>query len=281
MSARQIRVGDRYMYVGMLVEVTVVDVDGDKIEFRAVHDQDAIDRGWFPTSYGAYEAASTLADFHKMIEAADDGRVHDPVEAERQAYAVEAEWAPVVPDPYFVEYARALTGRAPEPEGEPADIGEDDTPRPFQVGDEVLVDGEPGVIAEMRDEAVRVDSAHALVEMTGFSFPAWDVVALSADRTRPVDGRQIELVRPAPTGRISSQAGLASIRHGVVPMDDASAEDRIVAILTDHYDLRWRQDERMHCKADCGYSVDAESATVDHVRRHQAALILAALGGAS
>lgn len=50
----------------------------------------------------------------KLVRSADDGRVHDPVEAERQAYAVEAEWtpwAPVVPDPYFVEYARALTGR--------------------------------------------------------------------------------------------------------------------------------------------------------------------------
>lgn len=118
--------------------------------------------------------------------------------------------------------------------------------RPFQVGDEVLVDGEPGVIAEMRDEAVRVDSTHALVEMTGFPFPAWDAVALSPDRTRMVGSRQIELVRPAPepddaivdiplpnlrdqleqfhseVRRASSQAGLASIRHGVVPMDDAA-----------------------------------------------------------
>lgn len=47
----------------------------------------------------------------ELVRSADDGRVHDVVEAERQAYAVEAEWAPVVPDPYFVEYARALTGR--------------------------------------------------------------------------------------------------------------------------------------------------------------------------
>src|SRR5690606_26788797 len=155
----------------------------------------------------------------ELVRSADDGRVHDLVEAERQAYA-------------------------PADEGQPS--------RPFQVGDEVLVDGEPGVIAEMRDEAVRPGGVHAVVELTGFPFQAWDAVALTLDRTRPVEGRQIELVRPASTGRISSQAGLASIRHGVVPMDDASAEDRIVAILTDHYDLRWRQDERMHCAADCG-----------------------------
>ena len=237
MSARQIRVGD-------IVRSKITGRTGPVL--RVEQYDDGTPRITAELTKG-YDTGAPSHHF-ELVRSADDGRVHDIVEAERQASAV-------------------------EDEGQPS--------RPFQVGDEVLVDGEPGVIAEMCDDAVRVDSTQALVEMTGFPFPAGDAVALSADRTRPVDGRQIELVRPAPTGRISSQAGLASIRHGVVPMDDASAEDRIVAILTDHYDLRWRQDERMHCKADCGYSVDAESATVDHVRRHQAALILAALGGAS
>jgi len=67
----------------------------------------------------------------ELIDAADDaGRVQDVAEAERLAYAVEDEWAPVVPDPYSVEYARALTG--PEPEGEAYGMGCTSTRSGFQ-----------------------------------------------------------------------------------------------------------------------------------------------------
>lgn len=62
----------------------------------------------------------------------DAGRIHDVTEAERLAYAVEDEWAPVVPDPYSVEYARALTGPGPEPEGEAYGMGCTSTRSGFQ-----------------------------------------------------------------------------------------------------------------------------------------------------
>ncbi|GAB3167007.1 hypothetical protein GCM10027059_26940 [Myceligenerans halotolerans] len=65
-GAVEFRVGDRYMYDGMLVEVTVI--DGDQIEFRAVHDQEAIARSWFPTSYDTYEASMSIADFRTMVD---------------------------------------------------------------------------------------------------------------------------------------------------------------------------------------------------------------------
>jgi hypothetical protein len=65
-SAAEFQVGVRYMYDGMLVEATVI--DGDRIEFRAVHDQEAIARGWFPTSYDTYEASMSIADFRSMVD---------------------------------------------------------------------------------------------------------------------------------------------------------------------------------------------------------------------
>ena len=56
------------------------------------------------------------------LRRSDKGRVHDVAEAERMAHAVETEWAPVVPDPHSVEYARALTGCGPEPDDRRADV---------------------------------------------------------------------------------------------------------------------------------------------------------------
>lgn len=101
-----IRVGDRFMCDGMLVKVTVVDVAVDKIIFRAVRDQDAIDLGWFPTSYGAYEATATVADFRRMVDGAESDGV--PGAGRAQAAA-----------------QRALDAQATSG-GEPADDGEDD-----------------------------------------------------------------------------------------------------------------------------------------------------------
>jgi hypothetical protein len=67
--------------------------------------------------------------------------------------------------------------------------------RPFHVWDEVEIDGEPGVIVELRDEALRgVPGVYLMASMTGFPFPAWDAVSLTPDRTRSTDGRRIEWV---------------------------------------------------------------------------------------
>lgn len=66
MSAAEFEVGVRYMYDGMLVEVTAI--NGPEIKFRAVHDQDAIDRGWLPMTYGAYEASTAVVTFRSMVD---------------------------------------------------------------------------------------------------------------------------------------------------------------------------------------------------------------------
>lgn len=91
-------------------------------------------------------------------------------------------------------------------------------------------------------------------------------MALTLDRTRPVDGRQIELVRPASTGRISSQAGLASIRHGVVQPDDTAAAVVTAALA---WEESYDQPSGTHSAIRTGQLMGA-------VRAHRAAI-----GGAS
>lgn len=99
----------------------------------------------------------------ELIDAADDdGRVHDVAEAERQAYVVEAEWAPVVPDPHAVDYARALI------EGEPADIGEDAWTRYESIRDDIALQNRerlasgPSIIRRVLDRIDETELHEAL-----------------------------------------------------------------------------------------------------------------------
>lgn len=219
MSAPIYRVGDRYMYTGMLVEVTVIDRASDKIEFRAVHDQDAIDRGWFPTSDDTYEASSSIADFRRMADGAEGS----------------------------------------EPQGEPADIGEDDATAPMWP-----VGHTPGTCPKCgkkykttRGMADHVESEHQSKPdddnggMCGVI--ADDEIADNPESCNgddgphactnltPCDGRHrcnicgYDLVA-ADAPRTSSQAGLASIRPSLVQLDQDDAAAHALNTL-----LEWQE----------------------------------------
>lgn len=54
-------VGEHYDLDGMPVVVEAA--DQHEVVYRALNDQDAIDRGWGPTSYGTYEGMTTPASF--------------------------------------------------------------------------------------------------------------------------------------------------------------------------------------------------------------------------
>ena len=231
MSARPFRVGDRVRisgwgshgpHEGTVVRIDPADPDGGFGPYIATDCQYRTDRGELAIATCAMTSDLTAGSgcTVELIESADDGRVHDPVEAEGETRLMvgpctcagqadpECDCTGCIGRHIECRLTDPWSDTA-EPEGEPADISEDDGP-----------------------------------------------------------------VRP-----VSSQAGLAGIRHGVVQRVDAVGT--VVQILTDHYDLLWREDGRMYCTDDCGYSVDAEAATAYHLRRHQAALILAAIGGAS
>lgn len=60
-----IKVGETYDFVlgTSSMRVMVEAADEHEVVYRALNDQDAIDRGWMPTSYGTYEASTTPAEF--------------------------------------------------------------------------------------------------------------------------------------------------------------------------------------------------------------------------
>jgi len=76
-------VGEHYELDGVLVSVEAS--DEHEVVYRALNDQDAIDRGWWPTSYGAYEAMTTPASFARDATMASDAPEDDGTEAESLA----------------------------------------------------------------------------------------------------------------------------------------------------------------------------------------------------
>lgn len=87
-------VGEHYLLpVGSRsIPVEVEAADEHEVVYRALNDQDAIDLGWGPTSYGTYEASTTPAEFGRdavmsAIAPDDDGteaeslaEVQDPLD---------------------------------------------------------------------------------------------------------------------------------------------------------------------------------------------------------
>lgn len=90
--------------------------------------------------------------------------------------------------------------------------------RPFQASDKVGIDGELGVIVELRDETPSgAPGVYALAIMNGFPFPAWDAVRLTPDRTRPADGRTLEWIDVPERSRFAPPADAEPYDDGRIP----------------------------------------------------------------